>query len=67
LAIGIGLQNFPEGVAVSFPLRREGMNRAKSFFMGQASGLVEPIAGVFGAAFFLIHPNRLSLKYFSSI
>jgi ZIP family zinc transporter len=59
LAIGIGLQNFPEGVAVSFPLRREGMNLAKSFFMGQPSGLVEPIAGVFGAAFVLYMQNFL--------
>ena len=53
LAIGIGLQNFPEGAAVSLPLRREGMGRTKSFVLGQASGLVEPIAGVIGAAFVL--------------
>ena len=53
LAIGIGLQNFPEGAAVALPLRREGMSRRKSFFMGQASGIVEPIAGVAGAAFVL--------------
>lgn len=53
LAIGIGLQNFPEGAAVALPLRREGMSRRKSFFMGQASGMVEPIAGVIGAAFVL--------------
>lgn len=51
LAIGIGLQNFPEGAAVSLPLRREGMGRAKSFFLGQSSGIVEPIAGVLGAVF----------------
>jgi zinc transporter, ZIP family len=51
LAIGIGLQNFPEGAAVSLPLRREGMGRAKRFVLGQASGTVEPIAGVVGAAF----------------
>ena len=50
LAIGIGIQNFPEGAAVSVPLRREGMSRMKSFMYGQASGLVEPIAGVIGAA-----------------
>jgi ZIP family zinc transporter len=49
LAVGIGLQNFPEGLAVSAPLRREGLSRSKSFFYGQASGLVEPIAGVLGA------------------
>lgn len=49
LAIGIGLQNFPEGSAVSIPLRREGYSRGKAFFIGQLSGLVEPIAGVVGA------------------
>ncbi len=63
LALGIGLQNFPEGAAVSLPLRREGLSRGtvslplrreglsrgKSFFYGQASGIVEPIAGVLGA------------------
>ncbi|MBN2299941.1 MAG: ZIP family metal transporter [Acholeplasmataceae bacterium] len=49
LAIGIGIQNFPEGAAVSIPLRQEGMSRTKAFLLGQASGLVEPIAGVLGA------------------
>ena len=49
LAIGIGLQNFPEGAAVSIPLRREGFSRFKAFIYGQASGIVEPIAGVLGA------------------
>jgi len=49
LAIGIGLQNAPEGLAVAMPLRREGMNRWKAFMYGQASGVVEPIAGVLGA------------------
>ena len=49
LALGIGMQNFPEGLAVSMPLRREGMSRWKSFLYGQASGMVEPIAGVMGA------------------
>ncbi|OHB32865.1 MAG: dihydroorotate dehydrogenase [Desulfuromonadaceae bacterium GWB2_53_15] len=53
LAIGIGLQNFPEGTAVSMPLRREGMGKRKSFFFGQASGIVEPVAGVLGALFVL--------------
>jgi len=53
LAIGIGIQNFPEGAAVSIPLRREGFTRMKSFMYGQASGLVEPIAGVIGAAIVL--------------
>jgi ZIP family zinc transporter len=54
LAIGIGIQNFPEGTAVSVPLRREGMSQRKSFFMGQASGIVEPIAGVCGAFFVMM-------------
>ena len=49
VAVGIGLQNFPEGAAVSVPLRAEGYSRKKSFLIGQASGMVEPIAGVLGA------------------
>lgn len=49
LAIGIGLQNFPEGTAVAFPLRRHGLSRRKSFFYGQLSAIVEPVAGVIGA------------------
>ncbi|MDR3174857.1 MAG: ZIP family metal transporter [Treponema sp.] len=53
LTFGIGLQNFPEGAAVSIPLRREGLSRLKSFWIGQASGIVEPVAGVLGAALVL--------------
>lgn len=49
LAIGIGIQNFPEGTAVSVPLRRENWSRRKSFMYGQLSGVVEPIAGILGA------------------
>lgn len=49
VAVGIGLQNFPEGAAVSIPLRREGYSRHRSFLLGQASGMVEPAAGVAGA------------------
>ena len=49
LALGIGIQNFPEGFAVSVPLRREGMSRLKSFWYGQLSGIVEPVASVIGA------------------
>lgn len=49
LAIGIGIQNFPEGLAVSMPLRREGFSRRRSFWYGQLSGMVEPVAAVFGA------------------
>ncbi len=57
LAIGIGIQNFPEGTAVSVPLRREGFSRLKSFWYGQMSGIVEPIAGVIGAvAVILMRP-----------
>lgn len=48
LALGIGLQNFPEGAAVSLPLRRDGLSVGRSFLYGQLSGLVEPIAGVLG-------------------
>lgn len=49
LALGIGIQNFPEGAAVSVPLRREGFSRLKSFWYGQLSGFVEPVAGLIGA------------------
>lgn len=49
VAVGIGLQNFPEGAAVSLPLRRDGYSRKKSFLIGQASGMVEPVAGIIGA------------------
>lgn len=50
LAIGIGIQNFPEGFAVAMPLRRSGVSRFKSFWYGQLSAIVEPVAGVLGAA-----------------
>ena len=49
LALGIGIQNFPEGAAVSLPLRNEGFSRFKSFMFGQGSAIVEPIAAVIGA------------------
>jgi ZIP family zinc transporter len=54
LALGIGLQNFPEGMAVAMPLRREGMSRFRSFLVGQLSAVVEPVAGVLGAAAVLV-------------
>jgi ZIP family zinc transporter len=54
LAIGIGIQNFPEGMAVSMPLRREGATPVKSFWYGQLSAVVEPIAGVLGAGAVII-------------
>src|SRR5210317_1491365 len=49
LAIGIGIQNFPEGIAVSMPMRRHGVSRFKSFWYGQLSAIVEPVAAVIGA------------------
>lgn len=57
LAIGIGIQNLPEGTAVSVPLRRDGMSIGKSFFWGQFSGTVEPISAVIGVvAVMLVEP-----------
>lgn len=49
LALGIGIQNFPEGFAVSAPLHRDGMSKSKSFNIGQMSAVVEPIFAVIGA------------------
>ena len=49
LALGIGLQNFPEGAAISLPLRQSGFSRRRAFFWGQISGAAEPLAAVFGA------------------
>ena len=49
LTLGIAIQNFPEGSAISFPLRRDGFSRKMSFLFGAISGLVEPIAAVLGA------------------
>lgn len=54
LAIGIGIQNFPEGTAVAVPLRREGFSRWRSFWWGQLSAVVEPVAGVIGAMAVLV-------------
>jgi ZIP family zinc transporter len=50
LGIGIGIQNFPEGFAVSMPLRRAGFSRRNSWKWGQLSAIVEPIFAVIGAA-----------------
>jgi ZIP family zinc transporter len=61
VALGIGIQNFPEGAAVSIPLRKEGLSRAKCFFYGQASGLVEPLGAVVGA--FLVTLIEALLPY----
>lgn len=61
LAIGIGVQNFPEGVCVAMPLRRDGATRLKSFFIGQASGAVEPVAGILGVIFAMTMQSALPL------
>lgn len=53
LAVGVGIQNFPEGAAVSLPLLRDGLGRGKAFFLGQLSAVVEPLAGVAGAVLVL--------------
>jgi ZIP family zinc transporter len=66
LAIGIGLQNFPEGTAVALPLRREGIGRLRCFWYGQLSAVVEPVGGVAGAllvmAISAILPYALALR-----
>ncbi|KRY12952.1 Zinc transporter ZIP11 [Trichinella patagoniensis] len=59
LAIGIGLQNFPEGLAVSLPLAAFGYNKWTSFFFGQLSGMVEPIAALCGAIGITLMENLL--------
>lgn len=59
LTVGIGIQNFPEGICVAMPLRREGISRMRSFFAGQFSGMVEPIAGVIGVLFALTARSAL--------
>ena len=46
LAIGIGIQNFPEGAAISLPLRKEGISKVKAFFCGSLTGVVEPLFGI---------------------
>lgn len=61
LAIGIGIQNFPEGAAVSIPLRNENISRFKAFMYGQASGIVEPFAAIIG--FLFVTSMRSILPY----
>lgn len=61
LAIGIGIQNFPEAMAVSMPLHRAGMSKLRSAWYGQLSGIVEPVAGVLGAA--AVTASRAILPY----
>ena len=59
LALGIGIQNFPEGTCISLPLKREGVSTKKAFFFGQLSGLVEPISGVIGVILVMSVTNIL--------
>lgn len=59
LALGIGIQDIPEGAAISLPLRREGLSRTRSFWWGQLSGLVEPLAAMVGAAAVLLTQSAL--------
>lgn len=61
LAIGIGIQNFPEGAAISLPLRGAGYSRAKSFLIGALSGIVEPVSSLIGAL--LVLKVRYLLPY----
>jgi ZIP family zinc transporter len=61
LALGIGIQNFPEGLAVSVPLHGEGLSRMRSFWYGQLSGVVEPMAALVGAA--TVYIARFLLPY----
>lgn len=64
LAIGIGIQNFPEGSAISLPLRRDGYSRIKSFLIASLSGIVEPISAVLGAI--LVLSTRYILPFLLS-
>lgn len=48
IALGIGIQNIPDGIAISLPLYRDGMSKGKAFFCGQSSGIMEIIAAILG-------------------
>ena len=58
VALGIGIQNYPEGAAVALPMRREGCSARKSFLYGQASAMVEPLAALLGALL-VLHVQQL--------
>ena len=62
LAIGMALQNLPEGAAISLPLRKEGISKKKAFLYGALSGVVEPIAGVLGVLLATVASRALPLK-----
>ena len=59
LAVGVAIQNFPEGTAVSLPLRRENFSRTKSFVYGALSGIVEPISALLGCVLVMYVRNIL--------
>lgn len=59
LAVGIGIQNFPEGAAVALPLRKEGASKGRAFFLGQASGAVEPLGALCGVLFSALSETAL--------
>ncbi len=61
LAVGIGLQNLPEGAAISIPLAAKGMNKKKAFLIGALSAIVEPISAILGALLVIIVTNILPL------
>ena len=61
IAVGIGIQNFPDGLAVSVPLYRDGVPKGKAFLLGQASGIVEPIAAIIG--YFITQAIRSILPF----
>lgn len=64
LALGIGIQNFPEGAAVSLPLRKNGLSRTKSFLLGSATGIVEPVFGLI--AVLIAHHAQMSMPWLLS-
>lgn len=65
LTLGIAIQNFPEGSAISLPLRRDGMSRTKAFLFGLLTGLVEPIFSLVGA--FLVLKVQVILPFVLSL
>ena len=64
LAVGMGIQNFPEGAAIAIPLRQNGMSRMKAFICGAASGIVEPVFGILTV--FAVNSAQLILPWLLS-
>ena len=61
LAVGIGLQNIPEGLAVAYPLLREGVKRSRAFLIALLTGLIEPVGGLLGVS--VVSLGRFLLPY----